>query len=67
MIWLPLGMNPLKTKGLPQPFKQKLHGGSGGHFFSLFLDIDGQRLRLKGIFLSLKTDTILKTRMSRVQ
>ena len=28
---------------------KKWHGGSGGHFFSLlFLDIDGQSLRLRG-------------------
>ena len=42
------GINPLKTKWLPQQFKQNRHGGSVGHFFLLFLDIDGQSLRLRG-------------------
>ena len=28
--------------------KKNCHGGSVGHFFSLFLDIDGQSLRLRG-------------------
>ena len=39
----------IKTKWLPQPFKKKYYmvGGSVGHFFSLFLDIDGQSLRLR--------------------
>ena len=42
-------MNPLKTKWLPQPFKKKINMVVVGViFFSLFLDIDGQSLRLRG-------------------
>ena len=37
MIWLTSGMNPLKTKWMPQPLKKKLHGGGGGNFFLFFL------------------------------
>ena len=47
MFCLTFGMNPLKTKWLPQPFKKNWHGGSVGHFFRYFL-IDGQSLRLRG-------------------
>ena len=47
MIWN-FWNESIKKKWPPQPLK-KWHGGSGGHFFSLlFLDIDGQSLRLRG-------------------
>ena len=53
MIWLTFVMNPLKTKWLPQPFKKKIDiVVLGGIFFSLFLDIDGQSLRLRGPAIS---------------
>ena len=48
MIWLTFGMNPLKTKWLPQPLKQIDMVVVGVIFFSLFIDIDGQSLRLRG-------------------
>ena len=38
----------IKNKMAAAAIKTKLHGGSEGHFFSLFLDIDGQSLRLRG-------------------
>ena len=47
IIWLPFGMNLSKTKWLPQPFR-KMTWWSWGAFFSLFLDIDGHSLRLRG-------------------
>ena len=48
------GMNPLRTKWLLQPFKKKIDMVVVGViFFSLFLDIDGQSLRLRdGYFFS---------------
>ena len=49
MIWLTFGMNLLKTKWLPQQFKKQIDMVVVGViFFSLFLDIDGQSLRLRG-------------------
>ena len=41
-------MNPLETKWLPQPLKKIDMVVVGVIFFSLFLDIDGQSLRLRG-------------------
>ena len=48
MIWITFGMNPLKAKWLPQPLKKIDMVVVGVIFFYLFLDIDGQSLRLRG-------------------
>ena len=48
-FWWSFGMNQIKTKCLPQPFKKMIDMVVVGViFFSLFLDIDEQSLRLRG-------------------